>query len=373
MKYIFSKVFKMLKWNKWISAILIIELIVGMSVFTYALNLSFSLKKREAENKKLKYDVTLQAMTKDGVAARNNIFEAEDYNQIQKFADEKAFVYIAIPQIIPYENEIIEYTVLLMDYKIMDLQDGYFYYGRTTYNQVDNINFSFPMLEKHRISDSLDVKQLRTEDQIIKYADSVIVPMNYMDEADFENEITSGALHIELNSREYNEISQVSEDIVSYMSQKYGDEHSFAMSSPQIDLQNNARGVKISIETLNKAGTLIMLIFFVGVVSIFQLLMTQREKGYGVCVACGATAKQISLEMGVEILFLCMVGSVAGCILGFIATYYLDMGIMISVVKVTGHIETVVCCILLGLCIAFFASLPLAIKICKKETHLLLG
>ncbi|MEG0227671.1 MAG: hypothetical protein RR683_03055, partial [Lachnospiraceae bacterium] len=256
MEYIFSKAFKMLKWNKWISAILIIELIIGMGVFSYALNLSFSLKKKEAENKKLKYDVTLQAMIKDGTTAGRNIFEVEDYKQIQEIADEKAFIYIAMPQIIPHENKILEYTVLLMDYKIMGLQDGYFYYGKNAYNQNDNINFSFPMLEKHKMPGSLDTKRLQRGNQIIKYADSVIVSMNYVDEADFENEITSGALHIELNSRECNEITQMTKDIVSYMSHKYGDEYSFEMSSPQIDLQNNAKGVRVSIEMLNKTGVL---------------------------------------------------------------------------------------------------------------------
>lgn len=373
MEYIFNKAIKMLKWNKWVSAILIIELIVGMGVFTYALNLSFSLRKREAEYKKEKNDIVLQAMAKDISTRGTNIFDVEDYNRIQKIADNKAFIYIAIPQIIIDDSEIVEYTLLLMDYNKMKLQEGFFYYGKNIYKQSEKVNFSFPMPKAHKMPDRLNAQKIQTEVSTIEYTDSVIIPIEYMDEDDFKNEITSGVLHLELDSHECEDVSKVSRNIVGYMAQKYGDEYSFEMSSPQIDLQNNARKVKISIETLNKAGFLILLIFFVGVVSIFQLLFKQREKEYGICMACGATEKQISLELGVEIFFLCIVGSIGGCVSGFLATFYLDMGIMISVVPVTGYFETVVCCILLGLGITFFASLPVVIKIYKKGTGLLLG
>ena len=49
MKYTIAKMFQILRHNRWVSILMIIEIALGMSVFTYSLNMFFSLS-REKEN-----------------------------------------------------------------------------------------------------------------------------------------------------------------------------------------------------------------------------------------------------------------------------------------------------------------------------------
>ena len=51
MKYTIAKMFQILRHNRWVSILMIIEIALGMSVFTYSLNMFFSLS-REKENQK---------------------------------------------------------------------------------------------------------------------------------------------------------------------------------------------------------------------------------------------------------------------------------------------------------------------------------
>lgn len=53
MKYTIAKMFQILRHNRWVSILMIIEIALGMSVFTYSLNMFFSLS-REKENQKIK-------------------------------------------------------------------------------------------------------------------------------------------------------------------------------------------------------------------------------------------------------------------------------------------------------------------------------
>ena len=54
MKYTIAKMFQILRHNRWVSILMIIEIALGMSVFTYSLNMFFSVS-REKENQKNGY------------------------------------------------------------------------------------------------------------------------------------------------------------------------------------------------------------------------------------------------------------------------------------------------------------------------------
>lgn len=47
MKYTIAKMFQILRHNRWVSILMIIEIALGMSVFTYSLNMFFSLSREK--------------------------------------------------------------------------------------------------------------------------------------------------------------------------------------------------------------------------------------------------------------------------------------------------------------------------------------
>ena len=56
MNYIIKMTWQHLKWNKWISKLMIIEITLGIGVLVYSLNLYSSLLNEEKERKQQRYD-----------------------------------------------------------------------------------------------------------------------------------------------------------------------------------------------------------------------------------------------------------------------------------------------------------------------------
>ena len=152
---------------------------------------------------------------------------------------------------------------------------------------------------------------------------------------------------MEWNSKEVSD--KAYEKIENYLTATHGNIYSYRIYSPEIDLQNNGHKVKESIQLLIHMGGLFLLVFFVGMISVFKLLFGRREKMYGISLSCGADYKNIFWEICLEIAFLNGIGSFLGVVIGYLATYYMDIGLMIGYIKVQGSpmafvISLCICC-----------------------------
>ena len=109
-----------------------------------------------------------------------------------------------------------------------------------------------------------------------------------------------------------------------------------------------------SLQAINKVALLFMAVFLTGMIAIYQLRFEHREESYGISLAYGAQYKELYWEIFCEILLLN-------------STYYVDFGIMISVVNVQGSWYTFLSAY--GLCVVLssFVSVITFRKLKKKK------
>lgn len=340
MKYTIEKMAQMLYWNKWISILMIVEITIGMSVFVYSLNLFYSLSNEEKERREQERDLVLEISAGEGDEyLEENPLTEEDYEKLQQITEGNTFLYIVIPQFGIAEEESYEFPLVLADYHQLDLEKEYSYWGEKIQKIMDLGLIPTSELQTRKMPEKLNMKKWKTEVEEIKLQDCVLIPITYMEQ--FLEDISSASIHVEWNSKELANVEETIQKIEDYLHAAHGKAFHYKVSSPEIELRNNGQKVKTSIQAINKAGLLFLAVFFVGMLAIFQLLFEHREEIYGVSLACGASYSQLFWEISLEIMTLTSIGTILGFAIGYIATYYIDFGIMIGYIKVKGDWRTI--------------------------------
>lgn len=180
-------------------------------------------------------------------------------------------------------------------------------------------------------------------------------------------------IHMEWNSKELENKDQMLKNIEEYLNKMHGEVYSYRIYSPEIDLKNNGYKVKQSIRVIMQAGILFLIAFLGGMISIFELLFNHRKKAYGISLACGADYRTVFYEMFAEVALLNGIGMFIGIGIGYIVTYFVDMGIMIGYIKVEGSIVSFIASISVYLLITIIVSGKSYIKIKQRKVIELLN
>ena len=99
MSYIIRRAWQRLKWNKWISILMIIEMILGMSVLVYAMNMYSSLVKEERRRANQSRDLCLEISGfNEKMLSETVALTIQDYERYRKYRVGKPF------SILPYQN-----------------------------------------------------------------------------------------------------------------------------------------------------------------------------------------------------------------------------------------------------------------------------
>ena len=118
MKYTIAKMFQILRHNRWVSILMIIEIALGMSVFTYSLNMFFSLSREKENQKNQERDLVLEISGGEGMNdIEKQAFTLKDYEKVDEITDGQTFLYVVLPQFYSYKNENYEFVMILVDYK----------------------------------------------------------------------------------------------------------------------------------------------------------------------------------------------------------------------------------------------------------------
>lgn len=97
MKYTIAKMFQILRHNRWVSILMIIEIALGMSVFTYSLNMFFSLSREKENQKNQERDLVLEISGGEGMNdIEKQAFTLKDY---EKAGHSVSFAVAAIPDL----------------------------------------------------------------------------------------------------------------------------------------------------------------------------------------------------------------------------------------------------------------------------------
>ena len=96
---------------------MIIEMILGMSVLVYAMNMYSSLVKEERRRANQSRDLCLEISGfNEKMLSETVALTIQDYEKIQKISSGKTFFYIALPEFYVANDKNYEFTMILADY-----------------------------------------------------------------------------------------------------------------------------------------------------------------------------------------------------------------------------------------------------------------
>ena len=366
MKYTIAKMFQILRHNRWVSILMIIEIALGMSVFTYSLNMFFSLSREKENQKNQERDLVLEISGGEGMNdIEKQAFTLKDYEKVDEITDGQTFLYVVLPQFYSYKNENYEFVMILVDYKKLDLKNGYTYWGNGLQDIMNCEMNPIPQLEKKQMPTKIAELNWKTETDEIKLKKCVVAPITYMEQ--YKEEISSAAIHVEWKKKYLKNEEKTIQKIETYLYNSHDQSFRYRIYSPEIELRNNTIKVMTSLQAINKVALLFMAVFLTGMIAIYQLRFEHREESYGISLAYGAQYKELYWEIFCEILLLNSIGTIIGIVIGYLVTYYVDFGIMISVVNVQGSWYTFLSAY--GLCVVLssFVSVITFRKLKKKK------
>lgn len=353
-------------WRAWVSILMIIEIALGMSVFTYSLNMFFSLSREKENQKNQERDLVLEISGGEGMNdIEKQAFTLKDYEKVDEITDGQTFLYVVLPQFYSYKNENYEFVMILVDYKKLDLKNGYTYWGNGLQDIMNCEMNPIPQLEKKQMPTKIAELNWKTETDEIKLKKCVVAPITYMEQ--YKEEISSAAIHVEWKKKYLKNEEKTIQKIETYLYNSHDQSFRYRIYSPEIELRNNTIKVMTSLQAINKVALLFMAVFLTGMIAIYQLRFEHREESYGISLAYGAQYKELYWEIFCEILLLNSIGTIIGIVIGYLVTYYVDFGIMISVVNVQGSWYTFLSAY--GLCVVLssFVSVITFRKLKKKK------
>ena len=336
MEYVIKRVLYRLRWNWWLSMLIVIEIAMGISVFTYSSNLHYSLVKEENKVKEQKRDLVLEILSKEEDAEENVALTWQDYKEIQQLSEGEAYIYIGIPGFYSTSDKNYNYTVLLVDYEKANLEKTSSYWGSNVQELMNQELLVDLELQNKTLPETLD-------------------------------KIASSWIHIEWNSTKMKNVEETIEKVETYLTAAHGDYFSYRIYYPEIELRNNSEKTRTSIQAISKASELFLVMFFVGMLLIFHLLFEHRKETYGISMACGANRGQLFKEIFVEILILSGVGTIVGSGIGVLLTYHLNLQIMIEYIEVVGDFRTILWNIMICFVISFVISMTVYRKLRRER------
>lgn len=292
-------------------------------------------------------------------------FTLKDYEKVDEITDGQTFLYVVLPQFYSYKNENYEFVMILVDYKKLDLKNGYTYWGNGLQDIMNCEMNPIPQLEKKQMPTKIAELNWKTETDEIKLKKCVVAPITYMEQ--YKEEISSAAIHVEWKKKYLKNEEKTIQKIETYLYNSHDQSFRYRIYSPEIELRNNTIKVMTSLQAINKVALLFMAVFLTGMIAIYQLRFEHREESYGISLAYGAQYKELYWEIFCEILLLNSIGTIIGIVIGYLVTYYVDFGIMISVVNVQGSWYTFLSAY--GLCVVLssFVSVITFRKLKKKK------
>lgn len=344
------------------SNILLFFIMAVLIVIPYAYSFS-----REKENQKnQERDLVLEISGGEGMNdIEKQAFTLKDYEKVDEITDGQTFLYVVLPQFYSYKNENYEFVMILVDYKKLDLKNGYTYWGNGLQDIMNCEMNPIPQLEKKQMPTKIAELNWKTETDEIKLKKCVVAPITYMEQ--YKEEISSAAIHVEWKKKYLKNEEKTIQKIETYLYNSHDQSFRYRIYSPEIELRNNTIKVMTSLQAINKVALLFMAVFLTGMIAIYQLRFEHREESYGISLAYGAQYKELYWEIFCEILLLNSIGTIIGIVIGYLVTYYVDFGIMISVVNVQGSWYTFLSAY--GLCVVLssFVSVITFRKLKKKK------
>lgn len=346
MWYSFRKVLLLMKHHKLIYFLLILEMAVGMCMYVYSCNLSISIQKKEKSLQKEREEYLLRIISKqdDNESAPPLYFK--DYEMIQLLAGEQAELVVDVPNIMVNAGEIIDYDLLLLDLKKYGMEEQSMYVGDNILVNFDTGNMMFDpqqfSIEKNKAilhtreneSAVFDIKKLPpvlqnktfsfiSTDHEVLLSDCIVLPLTFIDMIYMTLKPEIITYELKMHEGKNSDIRGVLEKITKKLNREHQEFYAYEFYSPLGELRNNTYKTKLDIHSIEKIGILLLCTLFIASISIFENLLENRKQEIGICQTCGAGITNIAVEIFEEILLVCLLGTLIGCVVSTLLTYNL--------------------------------------------------
>ena len=316
MKYIFFKVLKKYQYLLGIYLLLLLEICIGVVFITLALNYYFfgQQEKQKIESELQRKELVLQAEPKENISTPFEMDE-EDVLELDRLVGNKIECITIIHKVVFSGNKAHENDYIFTNHASQ--------YDKKTYKV-------FPMEEL-----------FKSEEGECVYSGVLI-----------GKDVAS---------------QEMIEKILNYLQDKYEQAYSFYFINESFQKQYTVEYLAMVPGYFGKVAMILMFVMTIGFTGVMQLFFYKRKKELAICAACGAKLRDLEKEIIIEISGICIVGGLAGMLIGNVITKTVDFGLPVQV-----SIKMLVSIILALFSLILFLSSLLIVKIRNNTIYSLL-
>lgn len=322
--YSLAKVLKILKKNFLLYTLILLQIIVGMSMISYAINFKYNLDDLEDDIKRMKYGDYIEIFASDNEDESSNVITIDDYKGISKIFKKNISYIIRISDTSVYKGNIVSYNIVCTDFKKINLNPNKIYCPRKisdyikSSNEVSDMDFSkYTPVNDYRINfDDLGIakndKTFLTREEV---EESVLVDIDkYKEVAKNKENLPLSVLMIDKNASKKEKSM-----IVGYLKSKHDESSSVVVTSRSGELELAFYTSRVNANMIRNIGILMMVPLLVSLGTIYRKIVGYRKKEMGVSLVSGANYMNLYMELFLEMFIVFFIASLISTTLATLA------------------------------------------------------
>jgi ABC-type antimicrobial peptide transport system permease subunit len=383
MWYSIRRILQRIQKNALTYFVLALEMAVGITFIVYALNHFYSSLERQQilEQMLTNQSASLQVYSKKDADTELDemAISYNDYKQIQRISNGKAKYYAIKNDIGFNESDVIDVKVVYTDIGRESFNNHVALYGENLKKSIiyDNVgNFELIKIENQKLKTLDNQKEYELEDIPDKYkkitlprsltdkdvslSDCILLPPE--DYTNFESEdLANFMLYIDLKNEKNCE--KILDEVLKYLRQVHGESYTYEFNNPLTEYKKSSESLTELSRYFGRMAVVMLAILLIGFTGIVKIFMKKREKELAINMALGASKKILIMELFLEVLSICTLGSIIGIFIGNLLTLRVD----IAVFDITFHWESAALCSILGLISTILITMSSIKKISKMK------
>lgn len=367
MEYSLECIFKHLRLHKKIYMAFIIEILIGVVLFTSCINIYFSWtdQLKQLKQQRIGKEVTVSYSSLDfsGEAVSINPITFDDYQNLSnKYKDNlelsygsQNYVTVAIKQ----TQEMFEFTNFFMEGTMYEslfgskMEPGIIYAGTSAQQNINRLSEKIKSQEKiisfqdyfiingdgtitlkgagtfqvKPIENEKNTKiihhpsDIATEDENFKVKDSIILPLNNI--VHIENQLNGWKiLKVKYKDSE-SEINQIP-SLLADLAKWHGTDYIYTVPDEYMTMESTIGDADVLVLRYFYASICILFIVIVGMIGVMILLLHKRKKEIAIKIAYGSTWNRIFLELFFELWIVFEIGGAAGLVISNVILPFLN-------------------------------------------------
>ncbi len=327
MLYSFHKLKQMLLYHSGLYVLIILQLVIGVASIIYGSNIFYSVYSAEQKYNNGLADWVLEIQAENYSDDWQKLISTNDFIWLKQ--NTKPVLAIDSTQI--WENADSElYNLLLLDADSFALQKNTYYISAN--NPYAHIVAEIAKKEPAEVLPlpaTLATKRYINLGSYETLSQFIVKAVDFSDSAILAEEQELGSsLLIGFNRENNQSYTELRQKLWNHFAPLMQAEVELNLISPSSNFKTSSFYSKVLLNNLRVGAILALVVFLIGIMGIFHLLIAKRMKSIGISICCGATRKAVCTELIGECNLVVILGVILGQVLGTIATYAIDFGYM---------------------------------------------